>query len=85
MGALALMLHFMFDQGGLVGKVPGWDWANASSWHEVCVDLGKCLFMCSQWYCQSGPLMFGWCHETTTRGATRLESVVLGVELCIAR
>ena len=26
-----------------------------------------------------------WCHETTTRGGTRLESVVLGVELCIAR
>ena len=25
------------------------------------------------------------CHETTTRGRTRLEFVVLGVELCIAR
>ena len=26
-----------------------------------------------------------YCHETTARGGTRLESVVLGVELCIAR
>ena len=25
------------------------------------------------------------CHETTARGSTRLESVVPGVELCIAR
>ena len=25
------------------------------------------------------------CHETTTRGGTLLESIVLGVELCIVR
>ncbi|KAH9000115.1 hypothetical protein EDB92DRAFT_1812540 [Lactarius akahatsu] len=34
-GALVIMFHFMFDQGDLVGKIPGWDWANASSWCTV--------------------------------------------------
>jgi len=39
-GALAIMLHFMFDQGDLVNKIPDWDWVNASSWHGVHLMFG---------------------------------------------
>ncbi|KAN0129106.1 hypothetical protein V8E53_013102, partial [Lactarius tabidus] len=42
-GALAIMLHFMFDQGGLVSKIPGWDWAKASSWHGVHLMFGRAV------------------------------------------
>ena len=44
------MLHFMFDQGGLVGKIPGWDWADALSWCGVCVApilMSICVLMCA--------------------------------------
>jgi hypothetical protein len=47
-GALAIMLHFMFDQGDLISRVPGWDWGNASSWRQVrassCITC-KCLLI----------------------------------------
>ncbi|KAH9026139.1 hypothetical protein EDB85DRAFT_1816892, partial [Lactarius pseudohatsudake] len=36
--SLAIMFHYMFDQGDLVSKIPDWDWADASSWREVCED-----------------------------------------------
>ncbi|KAF8267002.1 hypothetical protein EI94DRAFT_1731730 [Lactarius quietus] len=42
-GALAIMLHFMFDQGGLVGKTPGWDWANALTWRGVHLMFGRAV------------------------------------------
>jgi hypothetical protein len=34
-----MMLHFMLDQGDLISRVPGWDWGDPSSWHQVCVGL----------------------------------------------
>lgn len=36
-GALAIMLHFMFDEKRLASQVAGWDWADASSWCKVCI------------------------------------------------
>ena len=30
--ALAILLHYVFDQEDLVSKVEGWDWSCASSW-----------------------------------------------------
>ncbi|KAH9008640.1 hypothetical protein EDB85DRAFT_1835586, partial [Lactarius pseudohatsudake] len=44
-GALAIMFHFMFDQGDLVGKIPGWDWANASSWLRVLTNVTQVHLM----------------------------------------
>jgi hypothetical protein len=34
-GALAILLHFVFDQEGLVAKTPGWDWSCPSTWQMV--------------------------------------------------
>ena len=48
------------------------------SWLELLSSLGVGSSGC-------GKRMLATCHETTTRGRTRLESVVLGVELCITR
>jgi hypothetical protein len=35
-GALAILLHFMFDQENLLGRLPEWDWENSASWRRVC-------------------------------------------------
>ena len=35
-GALAILLHFMFDQEDLLGCLPEWDWENPASWRRVC-------------------------------------------------
>ena len=34
-GALAILLHYMFDQGGLVSHIPTWDWEDAATWRQV--------------------------------------------------
>ena len=34
-GALAIHLHYMFDQEGLCSRVEGWNWSQASSWRKV--------------------------------------------------
>ncbi|KAH8981783.1 hypothetical protein EDB86DRAFT_2769787, partial [Lactarius hatsudake] len=34
-GALAILLHFVFDQEGLCAKIPGWDWSCPSTWRKV--------------------------------------------------
>lgn len=34
-GALALLLWFIFDEEKLVSLVPDWDWSKASSWRKV--------------------------------------------------
>lgn len=31
-GALAILLHFVFDQEYLCAKTPGWDWSCLSTW-----------------------------------------------------
>ena len=31
-GALAILLHFVFDQEDLCAKTPGWDWSCPSTW-----------------------------------------------------
>jgi hypothetical protein len=28
----------MFDQGGLISRVPGWDWEDAATWRNVSRD-----------------------------------------------
>jgi hypothetical protein len=38
-GALAILLHYMFDQENLVSHVDGWDWSHASTWRKVCLGL----------------------------------------------
>jgi len=35
-GALAILLHFMFDQEGLLDRLPEWNWENSASWRQVC-------------------------------------------------
>ena len=35
-GALAILLHFMFGQENLLGCLPEWDWENSASWRQVC-------------------------------------------------
>jgi hypothetical protein len=34
-GALAIQLHFMFDQEGLISRVEDWDWSRPSTWRKV--------------------------------------------------
>jgi hypothetical protein len=34
-GALAILLHYEFDQEGLMDKVEGWDWSRSATWREV--------------------------------------------------
>ncbi|KAH9075641.1 hypothetical protein EDB83DRAFT_2312080 [Lactarius deliciosus] len=41
--SLMIMFHYMFDQGDLVGKIPDWDWVNASSWCEVHLMFGRAI------------------------------------------
>lgn len=40
-GALAISLHYQFDQECLMDKVEGWDWSRPSSWCEVKLLFGK--------------------------------------------
>ncbi|KAG2142292.1 uncharacterized protein EDB93DRAFT_1252350 [Suillus bovinus] len=40
-GALAISLHYQFDQEGLMSKVDGWDWSQSSTWREVKLMFGK--------------------------------------------
>jgi hypothetical protein len=35
-GAIALLLHYVFDHQGLLRKHPDWDWSRGSTWHKVC-------------------------------------------------
>jgi hypothetical protein len=35
-GALAILLHFMFDQEDLLSRLPEWDWEKSGSWRQVC-------------------------------------------------
>jgi hypothetical protein len=34
-GALAIQLHYQFDQEGLAGKIKDWDWSQVSTWRNV--------------------------------------------------
>ncbi|KAF8467011.1 hypothetical protein DFH94DRAFT_616994, partial [Russula ochroleuca] len=34
-GALAILLYFMFDQGGLMAKFPEWDWSKSVTWRKA--------------------------------------------------
>lgn len=34
-GALAILLHYMFDQEKLVSRVAGWKWEDTTSWRQV--------------------------------------------------
>lgn len=34
-GALAIFLHYQFDQEGLMEKIGSWDWSRSLSWREV--------------------------------------------------
>jgi hypothetical protein len=36
-GALAILLYFMFDQGRLMAKFPEWDWSRSATWRKVSV------------------------------------------------
>ncbi|OCH83775.1 hypothetical protein OBBRIDRAFT_808754, partial [Obba rivulosa] len=40
-GALALQLHYIFDQEQLVQKVPEWNWSSATTWRTVKLVFGK--------------------------------------------
>ncbi|KAI9446918.1 hypothetical protein BJY52DRAFT_1193826 [Lactarius psammicola] len=40
-GALAILLHFVFDQEGLCAKTPGWDWSCPSTWRMIRLMFGK--------------------------------------------
>ncbi|KAF8961564.1 hypothetical protein BDZ97DRAFT_1201735 [Flammula alnicola] len=40
-GALAILLHFMFDQEDLMSRVSPWDWENAATWRKVHVLFGR--------------------------------------------
>ncbi|KAG1778557.1 hypothetical protein EV702DRAFT_1196072 [Suillus placidus] len=40
-GALAISLHYQFDQEGLMSKVDGWDWSWSATWREVKLMFGK--------------------------------------------
>jgi hypothetical protein len=33
--ALALLLHYIFDQQGILEKLGEWDWYQGSTWHKV--------------------------------------------------
>ena len=37
-GALAILLHYVFDQEELISQVAEWDWSRASTWRQVCSD-----------------------------------------------
>ncbi|KAH8997105.1 hypothetical protein EDB86DRAFT_2803614, partial [Lactarius hatsudake] len=39
--ALAIFLHYVFDQEDLISKVAGWDWSCAASWRKINVIFGK--------------------------------------------
>ncbi|KAH8995285.1 hypothetical protein EDB86DRAFT_3077787 [Lactarius hatsudake] len=39
--ALAIFLHYVFDQEDLVSKVAGWDWSCAALWRKINVIFGK--------------------------------------------
>ncbi|KAG2126022.1 hypothetical protein DEU56DRAFT_721617, partial [Suillus clintonianus] len=39
--ALAISLHYQFDQEGLMSKVNGWDWSRSATWREVKLMFGK--------------------------------------------
>jgi hypothetical protein len=43
LGALAMMLHFVFDEKQLISRVPGWDWADTLSWRKVRMHPCPCL------------------------------------------
>jgi hypothetical protein len=34
-GAVAILLHFMFDQGKLASRIATWDWEDAATWRKV--------------------------------------------------
>ena len=34
-GAVAILLHFMFDQGKLASRIPTWNWEDAATWCKV--------------------------------------------------
>lgn len=34
-GAVAILLHFMFDQGKLASRIPTWNWEDAATWRKV--------------------------------------------------
>ena len=34
-GAIAILLHFMFDQGMLASRIPTWNWEDAATWRKV--------------------------------------------------
>lgn len=33
--ALAILLHYQFDQEGLIDRIDGWDWSCAPTWRKV--------------------------------------------------
>ena len=61
-GAVAILLHFMFDQGKLASRIATWDWEDAATWRKVhsgmvtvfsvvilIVFLGSCFFWTNCW------------------------------------
>jgi hypothetical protein len=34
-GAIAVLLHYIFDHQNLLGKHTDWDWSRGSTWHKV--------------------------------------------------
>ena len=42
-GALAVLLHYEFDQEELVMRTNGWDWSKAASWRQVSSGLSDAL------------------------------------------
>jgi hypothetical protein len=34
-GALTILLHYMFDQEELMSCIEGWDWSRAALWRQV--------------------------------------------------
>jgi hypothetical protein len=42
-GALAILLHYMFDQESLCSHVDGWDWSCSLSWRKV-----ACFMYCME-------------------------------------
>ena len=70
MGAIAILLHFMFDQGELVSRIPSWDWEDASTWRQVydacpnsllsCVNTTAILGACPFWTDSQSNEYRGW-------------------------
>lgn len=45
LSALALQLHYMFDQENICDRADGWDWSRAASWRKVIIYWNSFTFI----------------------------------------